>query len=69
MITFLLCYIFLPDGGDYGEMYFFFGLIKSNVLSRIAEYIAEVAFIVHFVLFILQIVEMVKLKKLRELNK
>ena len=34
-ITYLLFYLLLPDGGDVGEMYVFFGLIHNNILSYI----------------------------------
>ena len=62
-ITYLLLYIFLPDGGDVGELYFFFGLIHSNVLSYIAQAISGIAFLVHIVLLILQIIQVAKIKK------
>ena len=62
-ITYLAAYIFLPDGGDYGELYFFFGLIHSDALSYIAEAVSGIAFLGHIVLFILQIIYVVKVKR------
>ena len=62
--TYLLFYILLPDGGDVGEMYVFFGLIHSNLFSSICNTISSLAVFVHIVLFILQTIEIVKTKKL-----
>ena len=53
----------MPDGGDIGGMYFFFGLIHSDTLSVAANFISSVACIAHIVLFILQIVEIRKIKE------
>ena len=63
VITYLSTYLFLPDGGDYGGMYFFFGLIHNNNLAYAASFIAEISAVVHVVLFVLQIVEVIKIKK------
>ncbi len=63
IITYLIAYLFMPDGADYGEMYFFFGLIQSNTLSNIANFISSFAVIGHIVLLIMQIVEVRKIKK------
>jgi len=65
-VTYILTYILLPDAGDYGGMYFFFGLIHSDLLSGIDLHISIIAFEVHFVLFILQIIYAVKIKKDQE---
>ena len=62
-LTYLLFYILLPDGGDVGETYVFFGLIHSNLFSNICNAISSLAVFVHIVLFILQIIEIVKVKK------
>ena len=53
----------MPDGTDVGEMYFFFGLIHSDVLSGVANFISSIAVIGHIVLFVMQIVEIGKVKK------
>jgi len=63
IITYLLSYVFMPDGADRGEMYFFFGLIHNDSLSSIAFYISGISFIVHIVLFFMQIFEVRKIKK------
>lgn len=63
ILTYLLLYIFLPDGADTGEMYFFFGLIHSNSLSGIAQCVSRMAFLGHIVLFILQIIQAIRTKK------
>lgn len=63
IITYLFAYLLMPDGGDIGEMYFFFGLIHSDTLSGIANFISSIAVIGHIVLLIMQIVEMRKIKK------
>ena len=61
--TYLIAYIFLPDGGDVGGLYFFFGLIHSDVLSYISQAISGIAFLGHIILFILQVIQIVKVKK------
>ena len=63
-LTYLLFYVLLPDGGDIGEMYVFFGLIHSNSFSSICSTISSLSVLVHIVLFILQIIEIVRIKKL-----
>ena len=63
IISYLITYLLMPDGGDIGGMYFFFGLIHSDILSGVANFISSVAGIAHIVLFVLQIVEIRKIKK------
>lgn len=62
-LTYLLFYILLPDGGDTGEIYVFFGLIHNNLFSSICNKISDSAILGHIVLLILQIVEVMKIKK------
>ncbi len=62
-LTYLAIHLLLPDAGDIGSMYFFFGLIRNDVLSDIAFYLAEFAFWIHAALFIWQIILMIKLKR------
>lgn len=62
-ITYLLGYIFLPDCGDYGPMYTFFGLIHNNAVVSVSFYLSALALQGNIVLFILMIIETVKLKK------
>ena len=63
VITYLMVYLLLPDGGDFGGLYFFFGLIRNDILTDIASYVSSLAFTAHLVLFILQILEIRKIKK------
>lgn len=55
-ITYLLSYLLLPDAGDYGESYFFFGLVRSDAWSSVAGSIAFAAVLTHIVLFVLLVV-------------
>lgn len=61
--TYLLGYILLPDGGDVGTMYVFFGLIHNDIVASISYNISSIAFIGNIVLLVLQIVERKKIKK------
>ena len=63
IVTYLISYLFFPDGGDVGEMYFFFTLIRNDILSGIAYFVSSVAFIGHIVLFVMQIVQIIKIKR------
>lgn len=67
ILTYLVFYIFLPDGGDYGETYFFFGLIESDSLYEIALNISLIALLGHIVTLVLQIVLATKIRKSQEL--
>lgn len=69
VFTFLLFYILMPDGGDVGEMYFFFGLIHSDMLSYIANCISVIAAVGHIVLFVMQIAEIKRIRKATPENK
>lgn len=62
-ITYLLSYLLLPDGGDVGPMYVFFGLIHNDVVASISYNISSIVFIGNIVLLVLQIVERRKIKK------
>lgn len=64
--TYLLAYLFFPDGGDIGEAYFFFGLIQSDALFSIAYYVSVLAMIGHVVLFVMQIDRIRKIKNTTE---
>lgn len=63
MITYVVFYVFLPDGGDYGSMHFLFGLIHNDLLSGIAMGIAGCAVCIHIALLFAQVVEILKIKK------
>ncbi|MBQ8541675.1 MAG: hypothetical protein IJ435_09420 [Clostridia bacterium] len=60
IITYLLLYIFLPDGGDVGGLYLFFGLIHNDILAYVGEFVSSVAFVAHVVFLIMQVIEMGK---------
>lgn len=62
-ITFLLAYIFMPDGDDTGMMYFFFGQIQDELLLGTAQTISIITFLGHLVTFILQIIYAVQIKE------
>lgn len=62
-ITYLLSYLLLPDGGDVGPMYVFFGLIHNDVVASISYNISSIVFIGNIVLLVLQIIERRKIKK------
>jgi len=58
--TYIVPYLFLPDGGDEGAMYFFFGLIRNNALSGIMMYVAEICFMVNIAILIIEIIILIK---------
>ena len=62
-ITYLLSYLLLPDAGDYGESYFFFGLVRSDAWASVAGNIGFIAFLAHTVLLILLIVFAVRSRR------
>lgn len=68
MLTYLMFYVFLPDGGDVGGLYFFFGIIKNNILCDFAYYIASAAFAGNIVLFVLQLVAIRNFKRTNRKN-
>lgn len=63
VITYIVYYVLIPDGGDYGVMYSFFGLIHSNTVSGVSYSISTIASLCHGVLFVMQIVQVRKIKK------
>lgn len=63
IVTYLSSYLLLSDGSGNGELYFFFGLIKNNVLSSIADYVSGISVLAHIVFFFILIFECKKLKK------
>ena len=63
VLSYLLTYLFFPDGGDTGTMYFMFGLIHSDILSFVAFFISAIAFVCSVILLVVQIVMVIKLKK------
>lgn len=62
-VTFLLSYFLFPDGGDVGGMYFFFTLIRNDMLVDIAFALCGVSLVTHIIFTVLQIIEYCKVKK------
>lgn len=67
-ITYLCTYVFLPDGGDHGPMYVFFGLIRNNVFAEVAYFISMFSFMLNIAAFVVQIVQISDYKKKMKLN-
>ena len=63
-ITYVLMYVFFPDGGDTGSSYVFFGLIYDGAAVQILGILSTVSLIAYIIFTILQIIENVKLKKI-----
>ncbi len=63
IVSYIIAYLLMPDGGDIGEMYFFFGLIHSNKLSGMADSLSFAAFVGNIVFFAMQVSEIKKIKK------
>ncbi len=61
--TYLLFYMFFPDGGDVGPMYVFFGLIRNNTAAEILGMFSGVSLATHTVVTVLQLIEMHRIKK------
>ena len=68
ILSYVFIYVFLPDGGDIGEMYFFFGWIESAFWADVAFYVASASLCVHIVSFAWQIVEAVRVKKEKRIS-
>ena len=62
-ITYLLAYLCFPDGGDTGEMYVLFSLIRSDTVSTVALCLSLAAFVANIILLILEIIMASKWKK------
>jgi len=62
-VTFSLTYMLLPDGGDYGEEYFFFSPVRGSEFSSIAFLLAMLCAIVGFIFIVLSFFRTRKLKK------
>ena len=65
IITYLVFWVFLPDGGDAGSMYLFFGLVHNDELAIVGEKVSFLAGIIHIVCLAIHIVQIVILKKNR----
>lgn len=62
--TYIISYLSFPDGGDYGPMYVFFGLINNNHVINIASVLCATSFIIHVIVSVLQIIEINKIKQI-----
>ena len=61
--TYIISYLSFPDGGDYGPMYVFFGLINNNHVIKVAGVLCAISFIAHIIVSVLQIIEINKIKQ------
>lgn len=66
--TYIISYLSFPDGGDYGPMYVFFGLINNNDIAKTASVLCVISFIAHIIVSIFQLIEMSKIKRYEHLN-
>ena len=65
-VTYLCSYLFLPDGGDVGPMYVFFGLIQNNTIAHIFYTLFIISFAAYITFTILQLKEVRKINKDRQ---
>ncbi len=61
--TYVLAYVFFPDGGDEGTMYVFFGLIHNNTVAFIAGIFSVLCFAIYIIFTTDQLKEMSRIKK------
>lgn len=59
-VTYLLPYLLFPDGGDVGEGYLFFGLIRNDIVFNIALYMTPIAFSASIAVLIWEYIELKK---------
>ncbi len=62
-ITYVLGYFLLPDGGDIGPVYMFFGLIRTDVVVNLAFLLSPCLLIANAVILIALVVTRFKLGK------
>ncbi len=62
-ITYMGTFFLLPDGGDQGPAYLFFGLIRNHALFRPALTLSVICFILSIIFLILILVERRKIKE------
>lgn len=67
-ITYIGTFFLLPDGGDQGPAYLFFGLIRNHALFRPALTLSVICFILNIVFLILMLVERNKAKEQQKIN-
>ncbi len=61
-VSYLLGYLLLPDGGDVGGLYVFFGLVQNDTVAYLCEVLWAIAGIVQLVTFVWQIPVLLKTK-------
>lgn len=61
-IFYVLTYLLLPDGGDTGGMYMFFGLIKNDAVTSVAMYLSAAAAAASIAFLCLELVALRTLK-------
>lgn len=66
--TYIISYLSFSDGGDYGPMYVFFGLLRNNIVAQIAGVLCEISFIAHIIVTVFQLIEISKMKQYKGSN-
>lgn len=66
--TYIISYLSFPDGGDYGPMYVFFGLIDNNDIAKMASVLCVISFISHIIVSIFQLIEISRIRRYEILN-
>ena len=64
-LTYVLSYLFFPDGGDIGSMYVFFGLFHDDTVATVFGVFSVIAFVAYIILTINQIIELCRMKTRR----
>ncbi len=62
-ITYFLAYALLPDGGDVGGAYAFFGLIHNEALVTVCGVVAQIALIANIICIVNQFIRRKAIKK------
>lgn len=65
-ITYIVFWVFFPDGIEGGTMYCFFGLVHNDLVSKIASVIAFLAAVINLLLFIWHTILVLILKLRKE---
>lgn len=63
-ISYIIGYIFLPDGGDIGGLYVFFGLVHNDAIADISFDISGYGFMANTIILVLQLIMSIRAKKL-----
>ncbi|MBQ7934981.1 MAG: hypothetical protein IJ333_01335 [Clostridia bacterium] len=65
-LTYIITYLTFPDGGDIGPMYLFYGLIRSDAIASIAEWVAIISFIANVALLTIQLIHLRRINRHKE---